>query len=53
MELDINSWWVSLMTYTPDGRGGVTPWKLLSSMVRSPNRYLVEGTRDFFEIDAR
>ena len=53
MELDINSWWVSLMTYTPDGHGGVTPWKLLSSMVRSPNRYLVEGTRDFFEIDAR
>ena len=36
MELDINSWWVTLMTFTPDGHGGVTPWKLLSSMVRNP-----------------
>jgi hypothetical protein len=53
MELDINSWWVTLMTYTPDGRGGVTPWKLLSSMVRNPDRYLVNGTRDFIEIDTR
>jgi hypothetical protein len=53
MELDINSWWVSLMTFTDDGHGGVTPWKLLPSMVRNANRYLVDGTRDFFEIDAR
>ena len=53
MELDINSWWVSLMTYTPNGHGGVTPWKLLPSMVRSADRYLLAGTRDFLELDAR
>jgi hypothetical protein len=53
MELDINSWWVSLMVFTNDGRGGVVPWKLLPAMVRNPNRYLVTGTRDFVEIDAR
>ena len=52
MELDINSWWVTLTTFTPDGHGGVTPWKLLPSMVRNPDRYLVAGTRDFIEIDA-
>jgi hypothetical protein len=53
MELDINSWWVSLMLFTNDGRGGVVPWKLLPAMVRNPDRYLVTGTRDFVEIDAR
>ena len=53
MELDINSEWVSLMTYTDDGHGGVTPWKLLPSMLRPADRYLVYGTRDFIEIDAR
>ena len=53
MELDINSWWVSLMTFTPDGHGGVVPWKMLPSMVRNADRYLVTGTRDFVEIDTR
>jgi len=53
MELDINSWWVTLTTFTPDGHGGVVPWKLLPSMVRNADRYLVTGTRDFIEIDAR
>jgi len=53
MELDINSWWVTLTTFTPDAHGGVTPWKLLPSMVRNADRYLVTGTRDFVEIDSR
>jgi hypothetical protein len=53
MELDINSWWVSLMTFTPDGHGGVVGSKLLDSMVRNSDRYLETGTRDFVEIDAK
>jgi hypothetical protein len=53
MELDINTWWISFTVYTPDAHGGVQPANLLPSMVRSPNRYLTDGTRDFFEIDIR
>ncbi len=53
MELDINTWWVSFTGYAPDGHGGVQAANLLPSMVRAPNRYLVTGTRDFFEIDAK
>ena len=53
MELDINSWWVSLAEYSPDGHGGLQPTNLLPSMVRSPSRYLTQGTRDFIEIDVR
>ena len=53
MELDINTSWVSLMLYTDNGSGGVVPWKLLPSMQRPADRYLVMGTRDFFELDAR
>ncbi len=56
MELDINTWWTSFTTFTPGiaGRSG-TPQaaNLLSSMVRSPARYLSDGTRDFVEVDAR
>ena len=53
MELDINSSWVTLTTFTGDGHGGVTPAKLLNSMQRPADRYLVDGTRDFIELDAR
>jgi phosphodiester glycosidase len=53
MELDINSWWISLMTFASDGHGGVVPTKLLNSMERTPSRYLETGTRDFVEIDAK
>jgi Phosphodiester glycosidase len=53
MELDINSWWVSFVEYTPDGHRGLQPSNLLPSMVRSPDRYMSDGTRDFIEIDAR
>jgi hypothetical protein len=53
MELDINSWWVTLAEYTPDGHGGVQASNLLPSMIRSPSRYLSNSTRDFIEIDVR
>jgi hypothetical protein len=53
MELDINTWWISFTVFAPDAHGGVRPSNLLPSMVRSPSRYLSDGTRDFVEIDAR
>jgi hypothetical protein len=53
MELDINTWWVSFTTYTTDAHGGIQTANLLSSMVRSSQRYLTDGTRDFIEVDAR
>jgi hypothetical protein len=53
MELDINTWWISFNVFVPGPGGGVQPSNLLASMVRSPSRYLSDGTRDFIEIDAR
>jgi hypothetical protein len=53
MELDINTWWVSFTVYTSNASGGVQSSNLLASMVRPPDRYLSDGTRDFFEIDRR
>jgi hypothetical protein len=53
MELDINTWWISFTIFRPAAAGGLQPTNLLSTMVRSPDRYLQQGTRDFVEIDAR
>jgi hypothetical protein len=53
MELDINTWWISFTVFAPRAGGGLQPSNLLTSMVRSPSRYLTDGTRDFIEIDAR
>lgn len=53
MELDINTWWVSFSVYTPDAHGALQPSNLLPSMVRPPDRYLSDSTRDFVEVDAR
>jgi hypothetical protein len=53
MELDINTWWISFTVFIPDGHGGLQPSNLLTSMVRSPSRYLGDGTRDFVEIAVR
>ena len=53
MELDINTWWISFTTFASGSGGAIQPANLLPSMVRSPNRYLQQGTRDFVEIDAR
>jgi hypothetical protein len=51
MELDINSNWTSAYTYQPTDSGdpaAVQGVKLLPDMVRSNDRYLVPGERDFF-----
>ncbi|HET9730143.1 MAG TPA: phosphodiester glycosidase family protein [Acidimicrobiia bacterium] len=53
MELDINTSWVSLTIFNRTAKGGLQGSNLLASMVRSPNRYLTSGTRDFIEMDAR
>jgi hypothetical protein len=49
MELDINTDWVSFNTYRPHPGTplGVTAHKLLPTMVRSADRYLVPDERDF------
>ena len=51
MELDINSYWVSFITYGAPGAEG--PRNLLPSMNRSATRYLEPDDRDFFAIYAR
>ncbi len=53
MELDINSYWVSAMTYTSGPNGTVVPRKLLGSMAKPAGIYLENQTRDFVELDAR
>jgi hypothetical protein len=48
MELDINSFWVSFITYRRPGAG--LPANLLASMTRPVTRYLTPDDRDFFAI---
>jgi hypothetical protein len=48
MELDINSYWPSFITYRYPG--AKAPANLLSSMTRSPLRYLTPDDRDFFAV---
>jgi hypothetical protein len=48
MELDINSYWPSFITYRYPG--AQDPANLLSSMTRSPLRYLTPDDRDFFAV---
>ncbi|MBV9472117.1 MAG: phosphodiester glycosidase family protein [Solirubrobacterales bacterium] len=51
MELDINSYWTSFITYRhPDALGAAN---LLASMDRSPQRYLTPDDRDFFAVYLR
>jgi hypothetical protein len=51
MELDINSYWVTLNTY---GRPGARdPHSLLATMNRPPQRYLSPDDRDFFAVYSR
>ncbi|HWE14524.1 MAG TPA: phosphodiester glycosidase family protein [Solirubrobacteraceae bacterium] len=48
LELDINAYWPSFITYRyPDAKGAAN---LLSSMDRSPLRYLTPDDRDFFAV---
>jgi hypothetical protein len=51
MELDINSYWVSFITYRYPGATG--PANLLTGMTRSPSRYLTQDDRDFFAVYLR
>jgi hypothetical protein len=51
MELDINSYWVSFITYGAPEAGN--PTNLLPDMNRSASRYLEPDDRDFFAVYAR
>jgi hypothetical protein len=51
MELDINVYWVSFITYRTRGAGD--PANLLPDMARSPSRYLSPDDRDFFAVYTR
>jgi hypothetical protein len=51
VELDINSYWVTLNTYGLTGARDARA--LLPSMDRSPQRYLSPDDRDFFAVYAR
>ena len=51
MELDINTYWTSFITYRYPGAG--SPANLLPLMDRSPLRYLTPDDRDFFAVYTR
>jgi hypothetical protein len=51
MELDINSYWVSFISYAHPLAG--QPSSLLPGMTRGPERYLTPDDRDFFAIYLR
>jgi Phosphodiester glycosidase len=51
MELDINPYWTSFITYRHPGARGAA--NLLSDMDRSPQRYLTPDDRDFFGVYIR
>jgi hypothetical protein len=51
MELDINTYWTSFITYRTPGAHGAD--NLLGSMDRSPLRYLTPDDRDFFAVYLR
>jgi hypothetical protein len=53
MELDINSEWVSGYVYRGTGPADTVGIKLLGSIQRPANRYLVPGSRDFVAMLAR
>jgi hypothetical protein len=48
MEMDINAYWPSFITYRSPG--GHDPANLLPDMQRSPYRYLTPDDRDFFAV---
>jgi hypothetical protein len=51
MELDINSYWTSFITYRHPGASGAA--KLLAGMERPSQRYLTPDDRDFFAVYLR
>lgn len=50
MELDINSYWVTFLTYAK--AGGQRPTDLLGNPNHTPQRYLTPDDRDFFAVSA-
>jgi hypothetical protein len=51
MQLDINSYWDTFISYTQPNAGG--PSSLLPGMTRPVNRYLTPDDRDFFAVYLR
>jgi hypothetical protein len=51
MQLDINSYWVTFISYAESGAGA--PSSLLPGMTRGPYRYLSPDDRDFFAVYLR
>jgi hypothetical protein len=51
MELDINSYWVTFISYAAPGAGGAS--SLLPGMARGALRYLTPDDRDFFAVYLR
>ena len=51
MELDINTYWTSFITYRSPGAHD--PANLLADMDRAPTRYLTPDDRDFFAVYVR
>jgi hypothetical protein len=51
MELDINTYWTSFITYRYPGAGAAA--NLLPTMDRSSQRYLTQDDRDFFAVYVR
>jgi hypothetical protein len=51
MELDINTYWTTFITYRHPGAAGAA--NLLASMNRPPQRYLTPDDRDFFAVYLR
>ena len=51
MELDINSFWVTFISY--GAPGAEDPGKLLEGMERPATRYLEPDDRDFFAVYSR
>jgi hypothetical protein len=51
MQLDINSYWVTFITYAQRNAG--QPNSLLPDMTRGPDRYLTPDDRDFFAVYLR
>ncbi len=51
MELDINSYWVSFITY--GAAGAEDPANILPGMERTDHRYLEPDDRDFFTLSSR
>jgi hypothetical protein len=51
MQLDINSYWVTFISYASPFAG--RPTSLLPTMTRGPHRYLSPDDRDFFAVTLR